>query len=56
MITFAEKAMAYTDGMGQAEFKQHGLTFDATVRHLELIGEAATRIRQQIRGEHTEIL
>jgi uncharacterized protein with HEPN domain len=56
MITFAEKAMAYTDGMGQAEFKQHGLTFDATVRNLELIGEAATRIRQQIRGEHTEIL
>jgi len=26
MITFAEKALASTDGMGQAEFKEHGLT------------------------------
>jgi uncharacterized protein with HEPN domain len=42
--------------MGQAEFKKHGLTFDATVRNLELIGEAATWIPQEVRDEHTEVL
>nr|WP_299245539.1 HepT-like ribonuclease domain-containing protein [uncultured Halomonas sp.] len=36
--------MAYTDGLGQEEFIANDLTYDATLRNLELIGEAATRI------------
>lgn len=43
MISFAEKVLLYTDGLGQEKFVASGLNYDATVRNLELIGEAATR-------------
>ncbi|MBK9624887.1 MAG: DUF86 domain-containing protein [Rhodocyclaceae bacterium] len=49
MIAFAEKVIAYTDGLDQAAFVASGLNYDATVRNLELIGEAATRIPDPIR-------
>jgi uncharacterized protein with HEPN domain len=49
MIGFCEKALAYTDGLDQARFEASGLNYDATVRNLELIGEAATHIPQAIR-------
>lgn len=42
MIGFAEKVMAYTDGLDQDGFLNDGLTYDATLHNLELIGEAAT--------------
>jgi uncharacterized protein with HEPN domain len=44
MIGFAEKVVAYTDGLDQASFVASGLNYDATVRNLELIGEAATNV------------
>lgn len=44
MISFAEKVLAYTEGFDQQRFETSGLNYDATVRNLELIGEAATRI------------
>ncbi|MBF0184411.1 MAG: DUF86 domain-containing protein [Magnetococcales bacterium] len=49
MISFAEKATAYTKGLDRAGFEADGLTFDATVRNLELIGEAASHIPQPVR-------
>ncbi|GHC35001.1 HepT-like ribonuclease domain-containing protein [Aidingimonas halophila] len=55
MIGFAEKALAYTEGLQQHEFLAHGLTYDATLRNLELIGEAATRIPNEVRAEHSDI-
>lgn len=55
MIDFAEKALAYTDGLDQAGFVASGLTYDATLRNLELIGEAATHIPDEIRAAHPEI-
>lgn len=42
MIECAEKVLAYSDGFDQAGFVNSGLNYDATVRNLELIGEAAT--------------
>ena len=39
MIDFAEKVLAYTNGFDQAGFVASGLTYDATLRNLELIGE-----------------
>ena len=42
MRQFAEKVLAYTEGMGQEDFVESGVTYDATLRNLELIGEAAT--------------
>jgi uncharacterized protein with HEPN domain len=55
MIIFAEKVLSYTDGLNQAEFLKSGLTYDATLRNLELIGEAATHIPDAIRSSHPEI-
>lgn len=55
MIEFAGKVLAYTDGFDQAGFVTSGLTYDATLRNLELIGEAATHIPDEVRSVHTEI-
>lgn len=49
MIGFAEKVLAYTQGFDQARFEASGLTYDATLRNLELLGEAATHIPAEIR-------
>ena len=55
MIEFAEKVIAYTDGLDQATFIVGGLNYDATVRNLELVGEAATHIPEAIRAENPQI-
>lgn len=55
MIDFAEKVIAYTDGLDQATFAAGGLNYDATVRNLELIGEAATHIPEAVRAENPQI-
>lgn len=55
MISFAEKVLAYTEGMDQPGFESSSLNYDATVRNLALIGEAATRIPLTIRESTTHI-
>lgn len=55
MIESAGKVLAYTDGFDRTSFVTSGLTYDATLRNLELIGEAATHIPDEIRAAHTEI-
>lgn len=55
MIGFAGKVIAYTDGFNQASFVASGLNYDATVRNLELIGEAATNIPDEIRQRYPQI-
>ena len=37
MIEFAEKVQFFTDGMDQDTFVSDALTYDATLRNLELI-------------------
>ncbi|MFC3285967.1 HepT-like ribonuclease domain-containing protein [Litchfieldella rifensis] len=49
MIGFAEKVLSYTEGLDQNSFIAHSLTYDATLRNLELIGEAAARIPDEVR-------
>ncbi|QXP84653.1 DUF86 domain-containing protein [Methylococcus sp. Mc7] len=49
MINFAERVMTYSEGLDQAGFEASGITYDATVRNLELIGEAATHIPDSVR-------
>jgi uncharacterized protein with HEPN domain len=53
MISFAEKVLAYTEGMDQPRFESSNLNYDASIRNLELIGEAATRIPLSIRDATT---
>ena len=55
MIGFAEKALAYTNGLDQNGFVASGLNYDATLRNLELMGEAATHIPATIRDAHPAI-
>ena len=55
MIAFSEKVLAYTGGMDQQAFTVSGVTYDAVLRNLELIGEAATRIPEDVRQAYPEI-
>ena len=42
MLTCGTKIMSYTAGMTQAAFLADSRAYDAALRNLELIGEAAT--------------
>ena len=55
MLTFSQRVISYTEGMSQSDFIESGITCDATLRNLELIGEAATHIPDNVREAHPEI-
>lgn len=55
MISSGEKVLAYTAGMNQDTFVANTLVFDATVRNLELIGEAATHVPDDVRQAHPQV-
>ena len=55
MIDFCERVLSYTEGMNQDTFVGHALVYDATLRNLGLIGEAATRVPDAVRAAHPEI-
>lgn len=55
MITFAENVISYTDGFELERFVGSGITYDATLRNLELIGEAATHIPQDVRDKYSQV-
>ena len=55
MTGFAERVVSYTHGMDQQAFAESGLTYDATLRNLELIGEAARNIPDAIRANYPQI-
>ena len=55
MLEFGQKAMTYTDGMDETAFIADALTYDATLRNIELIGEAATHVPDHVRDAHPEI-
>ena len=55
MIVFAGRVLAYTEGLDQAGLIANRLAYDATLRNLELIGEAATHIPEEFRDAHPEI-
>ncbi|HNT58061.1 MAG TPA: DUF86 domain-containing protein [Syntrophales bacterium] len=55
MIDFTMKVLANTNGLDQTGFVASGITYDATLRNLELIGEAATHIPEEVPVAHPEI-
>ena len=55
MIAFAEKVLAYTAGLDQSAFVANTLVYDATLRNLELIGEAATHVPYDVRQAHPDV-
>jgi uncharacterized protein with HEPN domain len=55
MLAFSGKVVAYTRGLDQQAFVSNALVYDATVRNLELIGEAATHIPVAVREAHPDV-
>jgi uncharacterized protein with HEPN domain len=55
MIAFAERVLAYTADLDQAAFVASPLHYDATIRNLELIGEAATHLPDTVRAANPHI-
>jgi len=55
MVGFSEKVIAYTAGFDQERFVASGLNYDATLRNLELIGEAATHVPDDIRAANPQV-
>jgi uncharacterized protein with HEPN domain len=49
LIDFCQQILSYTQGMDRAAFESNRLVFDATLRNLELIGEAAKHIPENVR-------
>jgi len=49
MLRFAEDVQKFTKGFDQARFVATDLNYDASLRKLELIGEAATHIPIEVR-------
>ena len=55
MLVFGAKILSYTDGLNYDAFIADGLTYDATLRNIQLIGEAATHIPTEVRESHPEV-
>lgn len=50
MLEFCTKALVYTQGLERANFRVDPMRYDATLRNLELIGEAASHVPPEIRA------
>ena len=55
MIEFGERVLSYNEGLDQDNFLADRRTYDATLRNIELIGEAASRVPEYVREGHPEI-
>ena len=49
------KIAQYTEGMTIESFAEDAKTFDAVVRNLEIIGEAATHLPDEVVARHPQI-
>ncbi len=55
MIAFCDKALAYTKGLDRSNFAADPMRYDATLRNLELIGEAATHVPADVRNAAADV-
>ena len=55
ILASIKKARSYTGGLSRAAFLQDDKTFDAVVRNLEVIGEAAKNIPEDDRVKCPEV-
>lgn len=55
MVLFTERIIEYTRDLDQEAFIADRLTYDATLRNLELIGEAATHVPEDVRQANAEV-
>lgn len=55
ILTAARKIVEFTKGLSYVQFRDDDKTFDAVVRNLEIIGEAAKKIPDDLRKSHAKI-
>ncbi len=55
MLDFGERVLSYTNGLDQDAFVADGLTYDATLRNIQLIGEAATHIPPEVHESYPNV-
>lgn len=50
ILESANRARSYTEGLSQEEFEANPMVYDAVLRNLEIIGEAAKQVPQSLRS------
>jgi uncharacterized protein with HEPN domain len=55
MIAFCDKVLAYTNGLDRSTFAADPMRYDATLRNLALIGEAATHVPAAVRDAAADV-
>ncbi len=55
ILEAVEKIRIYTTGLTLEGFKKDSKTMDAVVRNLEVIGEAAKKVPEEVRSRHPEV-
>jgi uncharacterized protein with HEPN domain len=55
MLQFCDRVLVYTQGIERAVFALDAMRYDATLRNLELMGEAATHVPPELRDRATAI-
>jgi uncharacterized protein with HEPN domain len=55
MIVFCDRALTYTKGLDRSTFAADPMRYDATLRNLELIGEAATHVPGDVRNAGADV-
>ena len=55
LLLFSEKVMNYTHGLTREQFESSGLNYDATLWNVQLYGEAAKNIPEEIRNQMPEV-
>ena len=56
MIAFCDQALGYTHGLERTSFAADAMRYDATLRKLERIGEAATHVPDAVRQAAPDVL
>ena len=55
MIAFCDQALGYTHGLERTSFAADAMRYDATLRKLERIGEAATHVPDAVRPSAPDV-
>jgi len=55
ILASATKILTYTEGQTFEQFEVDDKTVDAVIRNFEIIGEAANRLSEEFRNQHTSV-
>lgn len=55
MVICCSKVLDYTRGLELPGFLANTMVYDAVIRNLEILGEAAKNIPDEVRGQHSQV-